>query len=511
MPILTTKSFLSSSLAAGGAARLLPTTFGDFQPLVTGSPTPQWLAATRDMNGDGRDDLIFGSALSDANGLDSGRVVVELAPLGGTASLGSAGQLVINGGHAGDHAGNSVAGIGDVNGDGRGDVLIGAPGVDVGALTDAGAAFVVYGTNPGTVNLADVYNGVGGYAIKGEVAGDAAGTNVLSIHDMNGDGIADYLIGAPGNDQSGTNAGAVYVVWGGASGGVNLSAVAAGTGGFKITGAKSNDAVGNIIGTVKDMNGDGIDEILVGSPDSGSGKIKPGAVYVVFGKTSGATVNLGSLGTGGFVINGITGDRAGSAVTGIGDVNGDGLGDLLIVSSKADHAYVVFGKAGSSAIDLNNVKNGVGGFEIVAEGVGDLNAVSVTGGTDLNHDGVADIVIGAPDANDGGNHTGAVYVIWGGASSTVYLANIAASQGGAKIVGTADSQTGASVAITGDLNGDGTADLLIGAPGTGESAYVFYTPTPGSRTSTSSAPRLTTRWASGSSRVAMPSAMPLTT
>lgn len=475
MPIVSTKSFLTSSLASGSAFKVLPAAPGDFQYLA-GSATPQWLAGTADMNGDGRGDLVFGSALSDANGIDSGRVVVELAPLGGTTTLGAAGQLIINGGHAGDLAGAAVAGLADVNGDGRGDVLIGAPGVDVGALTNAGAAFVVYGSGPGTVNLADVYNGVGGYAIKGEAVGDNAGANVIAIKDMNGDGVADYLVGATGNDQNGTNAGAVYVVWGGASSGVNLSSVAAGTGGFKILGAKSNDAVGSVIGTVKDMNGDGIDEILIGSPDSGSGKIKPGVVYVVFGKVGGGTVNLASLGTQGFAINGILGDRVGQAVTGIGDVNGDGLGDMLVAAPTADHAYVVFGKAGNAAIDLNNVKNGIGGFEIVAEQAGDLKSLSVTGGTDLNHDGIADIVIGAQNASDGGNHTGAVYVIWGGATSTVYLANIAASQGGAKIVGTADSNTGASVAITGDLNGDCTADLLIGAPGIGESAYAFYTP-----------------------------------
>lgn len=199
MPIIATKSFLSTALATGNAYRLLPPTIGDFQPLNLGSPTPQWLASTRDMNGDGRDDLVIGAPLSDANGLDSGRVVIELAPLSGTTTLGGAGQLVINGGHAGDLAGNAVAGLADLNGDGRGEVLIGAPGVDVGALTDAGAAFVVYGANAGTINLADVFNGIGGYAIKGEAAGDAAGTNLLSIRDMNGDGIADYAIGASGN------------------------------------------------------------------------------------------------------------------------------------------------------------------------------------------------------------------------------------------------------------------------------------------------------------------------
>ena len=89
MPIVSTKSFLSSSVATGGAFRVLPSALGDFQYLA-GSATPQWLAGTADMNGDGRSDLVFGSALSDANGLDSGRVVVELAAASIWASVSAA-------------------------------------------------------------------------------------------------------------------------------------------------------------------------------------------------------------------------------------------------------------------------------------------------------------------------------------------------------------------------------------------------------------------------------------
>jgi len=151
-------------------------------------------------------------------------------------------QLIIDGVNAGDHAGAAVGGISDLNGDGRGEILIGAPGMKSGA----GAGFVIFGkTDIAGVDLADPYtsNG-GGYAIKGEAAGDAAGSAITAIGDLNGDGKADVLIGATGNDQGGADAGAVYVSWGKSTiGAVNLSSVAAGTGGFKITGMTAGDPI----------------------------------------------------------------------------------------------------------------------------------------------------------------------------------------------------------------------------------------------------------------------------
>lgn len=483
MPIPQTKVYLGTALSIARAVRFLPNASGDFSRAVAAtSPGTTWLAGVSDLDGDGLPDLVFGAPGDDDKAVDAGRVFVHLGAAVPGATLTVADSLtsiIIDGVHAGDRAGASVGSISDLNGDGRGEILVGAPGMENGAAVDAGAAFVIWGKSaPGGVDLGDPFTaGGGGFVMKGEAAGDAAGTAMASVIDLNGDGKAEIVVGAPGNDAGGADAGAAYVVWGKATGSIiRLTNVASGTGGYKIVGEAAGDGAGRVVGTVGDLNGDGKAEILVGAPDSHAGGDQSGAVYVVFGKSATSKVLLGTVaaGTGGFVIKGMAGDHAGSAVTGLGDVNGDGKGDILVGAPGSDSAYVVFGKSGTAPVDLADVAAGVGGFRILAESGGDLARMSVAGGVDLNRDGIGDLVIGTPDNDEGGFQGGAVYVVWGGGAGTVDLALVAQGIGGAKVVGTAGSLTGATVAITPDVDGDGTSDLMIGAPGSGESAFVLF-------------------------------------
>lgn len=480
MPIFNLKTNLPTLFGMGEAFEMFPENIGDLTPLDPGASAAPLLASTGDMNGDSLPDLIFGAPGDDDKDIDAGRIFVLVSPPGGgtTTHYGAAtGQFIIDGVFAGDRAGAAVGGIADLNGDARGDILIGAPGSEIGAATDAGAAYVIWGQASGGVDLADPFSGGGkGFVMKGQAAGDAAGTTIQAITDLNGDGKADILVGAPGQDAGGAQAGAVYVVFGKSTSSiVNLASVASGTGGFRIIGDRAGDMAGSAIGTVGDLNGDGKAEILVGTTASQSGGADSGAVYVVFGKASTTAVDLTNVaaGTGGFVIRGVSGDMAGASVSGIGDVNGDGRADILVGAPGSDSAYVVFGKASTSAVDLADVRNGIGGFRILAEQPGDLVGMSVTGGQDLNHDGIADIVIGAPHESEGGYDAGAVYVIWGGGNASIDLTAISASMGGVKIVGDAGSLLGTTVVLTGDLNGDGTADLMLGSSGGTQSQWVI--------------------------------------
>lgn len=484
MPVPDTKLYLSSALASGGGYTIVPNAAGDFAPTVTGVSAPAWVTGIADINSDGVADMIIGAPGDDDKTTDAGRVFVTLghATGGGVETLGDASSVVIiDGVNAGDMAGAAVGTIRDLNGDGRTDYLVGAPGMENGALTDAGAAFVLWGKTSGGIDLGDpATGGGGGYIIKGQAAGDHAGEVVTSITDLNGDGKAEVLVGASGNDAGGADAGAAYVVWGrNSSAAVTLDSVATGTRGFRIVGEGKHDAAGHALTSIADLNGDGKAEILVGASGNEAGGADAGAAYVVFGKSTGTQVNLSNVaaGSGGYRITGQAGEQVGSALASIGDVNGDGKADILIGAPGSDRAYVVFGKSTTGEVHLSDVAAGLGGFAITPGAYGSLQDLSVSAGGDFNRDGIADYIIGTPHDSEGGADAGAVYVVWGGGSGPVDLALVEQGIGGAKIVGSYGSLTGSTVASLGDLNGDGASDLLIGSPGFGESAQVLYAPT----------------------------------
>ena len=220
-------------------------------------------------------------------------------------------------------------------------------------------------------------------------------------------------------------------------------------------------------------------------------------VHVVFGRDTGfGTVDLADLDPAdGFSIQGeAAGDRLGLQVVGAGDVNADGYGDLILGAfsdsngEDAGAAYLIFGKeTGFGPIDLAGLDS-ADGVKIAGGAAGDAAGIGVAGAGDVNGDGFDDLVLGAFLADGGGVDSGAAYVLFGRAAGLagVNLADLAPVDG-FRLDGESDyDHAGASVAGAGDLNGDGFADLLVGAPddGTGGSnagaAYVvFGAPAPG--------------------------------
>ncbi|WP_416559215.1 Ig-like domain-containing protein [Limnohabitans sp. yimb22184] len=380
------------------------------------------------------------------------------------------GGFVINGQAAGDNSGYSVASAGDVNGDGLTDLIVGAPR----SGNAAGRSYVVFGkTGNSGVDLAAVASGVGGFALTGQSAGDSSGISVASAGDVNGDGLADLIVGAMYHYPSGVLvAGRSYVVFGKTStAGVSLGAVAAGNGGFVINGQCAYDYSGRIVASAGDVNGDGLVDMIVSTTETGG--TTPLRSYVVFGKTGTAGVDLSAVaaGSGGFVINGqCAGDSSGRGFASAGDVNGDGLADLVVgapVSSlQAGRSYVVFGKTGTTSVDLSAVAAGNGGFVIQGQCNSDYSGFSVANAGDVNGDGLADLIVGANTSSPAaGQAAGRSYVVFGKTgTSGVDLSAVAAGSGGFVINGQCASDlSGHSVASAGDVNGDGLADLIVGA------------------------------------------------
>jgi methionine-rich copper-binding protein CopC len=446
------------------------TTGSRYDALVASGMT---VASAGDVNGDGYDDFMI-SASSPGNVGASYLMFGKSTPLTAITKLSTlTGRdgVRLDGVAGGDFAGSSVSGAGDINGDGLADFIIGANGATAGGNKLAGSAYVVFGKTAlfsPTLALTTL-DGKIGFRLDGAGANNWLGSAVAGAGDVNGDGYDDLLVGANGTDGT---AGAAYVVFGKAVGTytstMNVSALD-GSNGFRLSGVSPADNAGIAVSGAGDLNGDGYADMLVGALGASRGA---GAAYVVFGKASGfaANLDLSTLdGSNGVRLDGAAGDNAGRAVAKVGDFNGDGIDDIAIGAFHGNNdtgsVYVVFGKkaAFDAAIDLNAL-DGSNGFRIDGVAARDLAGFSVASAGDVNGDGLADLLIGARDAN---TRFGASYLVYGSKTPLPAHFNLADLNGinGFRLSGSADNLAGSSVAGVGDMNGDGYADLLIGAPG----------------------------------------------
>ena len=480
------------------------------------------LASAGDVNGDGYDDLVIGATGGDSAANDAGETYVVFGsgtPTAATldlAALDGSNGFRIDGSSASDSSGFSVSTAGDINGDDVHDILIGAYRGDPGGASSAGESYIVLGRPSGSSFPASIVleslDGSDGFRLDGIDTDDASGFSVSTAGDLNGDGYSDILIGAPGGDpgadpDSRVDSGETYVVFGSGTpfGAVITLGTLDGTDGFRIDGTDAGDDSGRSVSSAGDVNGDGYHDLLIGARGAfGNGNRDAGETYVVFGSGAGfaASIELSTLdGTDGFRLDGIdTDDFSGISVSPAGDVNGDGYDDILIGAEMADpggnsragETYVVYGTGSDpgsgfpASIDLSSL-DGNNGYRLDGIAANDRSGHSVSAAGDVNGDGYDDMLIGAYGAGPGGTiSAGETYLVFGAAvpatpAAVLDLSALACSNG-MVFEGTSNvDESGRSVAAAGDINGDGYADILIGAPqadpagiSNAGTAYVLY-------------------------------------
>ncbi len=406
------------------------------------------VAAARDVNGDGYADVIVGAYGYDDGQVDEGRAYVFH---GSAAGLSTSAAWTAEANRAGALFGSSVSAAGDVNGDGYGDVIVGALAYDNGEAYE-GRAYVYHGSAAGLAPSAD-------WSAESNQASALFGGSVSAAGDVNGDGYGDVIVGAYFYDNGEPDEGRAYVYHGSAAG---LGTSAA----WSAESDQASASFGRSVSGAGDRNGDGYSDVIVGADGYDNGELDEGRAYFYHGSASGLTASAAWT---------VESDQAsahfGNSVSETGDLNHDGYGDVIIGAyaydngvSDAGRAYVYHGSSsgpGASAA-WTGEPDQLSGF-----------GVSVSTAGDVNGDGYGDVIVGAPFHDNGQDNEGRAYVYHGSASGL-----------GSSLAWTVESNQGFanfgfSVSGAGDVNGDGHDDVIVGAPAIdsqrGEgSAYLYH-------------------------------------
>ncbi len=399
------------------------------------------VALAADLTGDGNPDMLIGAPRGDLTAANAGTAYVVPGPVAGIGMLGDL-AYPLTGVSTGDLAGTVVLAPGDLDGDGQGDVLIGAPGA--GAIANEGAIYMVAGPILGNLSLSDAPGWVMGHA---EDLG--IGTAISSLGDQDGDGLPEVLIGAPRDGEAGT----AWILSGPLSGERSLSE------GHMITGLEAGDAAGTAVVAAGDLNGDGVDDLVFGAPGAdtltptGENFVDAGAVYILLGPV----LRDYDLSEADAIHRGIADDdRAGSTLAAVGDVDGDGTPDIALGAPGADgetgKIFLIAGPGTTSAPLALAAAQILG-----TEGTAQLGA-SIAAGGDADGDGLADVLIGAPRAS---GSAGLAVLFYGPLAGTLTAADADLTVSGVSI----GHRLGTGLAGGEDLDLDGTEDLFIGVPG----------------------------------------------
>ena len=440
-----------------------------FEPNVTNAHLGTSVATAGDVNGDGYSDVIVGSPGENTN---TGEAYLFLGGPGGLATTpawwatGTAQQ---------DYFGQSVATAGDLNGDGRADVVVGAPGISTFTATAPGYAVVYYGQATAPY-LGSPISLPSTACITGVAASTADfGFSVSTAGDVDADGVDDVMIGAPStllsSDVPPKRTGMVCIFPGHAGTGISASSS------YHLLAPDplSTPPFGRISGfgasvsTAGDVNGDGIRDVLIGAPSSQTATSGVGATFLYRGTGGSPALSWVQAGDN-------ANANFGTSVANAGDLNGDGFADIVI-GAPHNGAYL----ANSGAVFIFHGADSASGISVPATDCDPSNiyttipaqycdfgpaagaqmGASVATAGDLNADGYADVAVGMPGVSNALGGTGAVEIIYGhNAGGYVFGDQVLTVD-----VTSLGSGLGASVATAGDTDGNGFSELLAGTPG----------------------------------------------
>jgi hypothetical protein len=398
------------------------------------------VSSAGDVNGDGYSDVLVGAPYFDAGQTDEGMVFLYLGSASGISTT-PARRLEIN--QTGANFGISVAMAGDVNGDGRSDIVVGAHQYDNGQLNE-GAAFLFYGS-AASVSLAAV-------TLEANQAAAMMGYAVSSAGDVTGDGFTDVMVGARFYANGQAYEGAVFIYRGSAGGLITTNP-------YRLECNQVDARFGHSIAPAGDVNGDHYADIIVGAYmyDASlydASQLNHGAAFLYLGTGNpNEPIRLQTM----ITLNQREA-QLGCAVAGAGDVNGDGFADFMVGARYYDHQKANEGVAliyyGGHSMDYKWPDVSVTGQQQDAW----LGSALAPAG-DVNGDGYSDLIIGAYPYDNGQTDEGTALIYHGGGTP-------GNETSGTLMVGSvASGRFGSVVADAGDINGDGFDDVLITAPG----------------------------------------------
>lgn len=370
-----------------------------------------------------------------------------------------------------DQFGGAIANIGDLEVDGVIDLAVGAPLDDDGG-TDRGAVWVLFMNDDGTVDIEQKISDTEGDLPSGLEDNDQFGSAVAELGDLNGDSIVDIAVGAPLDDDGGTDRGAVWILFMNADGTVQSTTKISDTAvGFSNI-LEDNDQFGGAIANIGDLNNDLISDIAVGAQLVDDGGTDRGAIWILFLAANGTVVNFQKVSdtSGDFAGTLQDGDFFGSSIAGIGDLDADGVEDIAVGAIGDDDGgtdrgavWVLFMNADGTVRFEQKISENNGNFNGGLND-GDQFGSAVTGIGDYNGDGFVDVAAGADQDNDGGSNRGAVWILFLESDGEIISKSKISSTSGNFTGPLTDGVLfGSALANPGDLDFDGTTDIVAGA------------------------------------------------